>query len=170
MNDVGDRYLLVENFAKSALVAAFMLLAAVACSQSGGSEAEDRSVCDDPDAQWCYQDPGADGAYHVGHGVLYCYVDQVHREVAEGGITYREFFSESPGWVDEQQIDGKPIIVDLPHVPARDTGGIPLALLMRWNRSDLPLISSHTIHVWVRLASKRLRRNLRGLWRLMNEV
>lgn len=122
MFDVRDRSFAVENIAKSASVAAFMLVAVIACSQSGGNEAEGRSVCEDPDAQWCYQDPGADGAYHVGHGVLYCYADQVHRQVTEGGITYREFFSESPDWIDERQIDGKPVIVDLPHISARKTG------------------------------------------------
>lgn len=95
------RYEMFRRMIPWTLAAVIVLVSVSSCGPSRAPGSDDGKLCSEYDNEWCYQYPDADGAYHTGHGMLYCYVAQVHTKVSDGEITYRSFFKQDSGWMNE---------------------------------------------------------------------
>lgn len=101
------------------LMQLLVLLALSACGASDVPGGADGDRCSEYEGEWC--SAYVDDAYSVGHGILYCYAQQVHARVRDGDISYQSFIGVSPGWVSDEEVEGRPVIADIPSIAARDT-------------------------------------------------
>lgn len=107
---------------KGFILISCLLMSVSGCGVPEASEESDGNLCNEYDSDWCFSQSNSQGAYFVGHGVLYCYAEQVHEGVDDGDFSYRAFMESSPEWVSSEEVHGRPVIADIPNIAARDTG------------------------------------------------
>lgn len=115
-----DTHLIGAGLDLKSIVSIFsILLFASACGapEEAGDVVGDR--CSEYDGAWC--SAYVDDAYHVGHGILNCYSQQVHERVRDGDISYQSFIKRAPEWVSDEEVEGRPVLADIPNIAARDT-------------------------------------------------